>query len=187
MNLGVMLRRAAYCLTAAAAVITTPGTAAAQEARSLLPHPATQTSAQIIANATDVHPATLYILAARLMREGRMEEAVRWFYIGQLRYRFHLASDPATGANDQPLFSALSESVGRPINEYAFGDVDAAVSQIDAALAWDAEHPNNFTSKERYADELAEVRAGLQTLRDDMVARKAIIREMRTSNGPENP
>ncbi|MFV0625436.1 hypothetical protein ACBY01_15685 [Sphingomonas sp. ac-8] len=148
--------------------------------------PAKQTPAQIIAQAESAHPATLYFLATKLMGEGRMDEAVRWFYIGQLRYRFHLASRPATLANDQPLFSALSESVGRPINEYAFGDVDAAVAEIDAALAWDAAHPNGFTSKERYSSELAEVRAGLQKLRDDMVARKDQIRETRTRNGLAN-
>lgn len=115
-----------------------------------------------------------------------MDDAVRWFYIGQLHYRFHLATRPATLANDQPLFSALSESVGRPINEYAFGHVDAAVAQIDAALTWDEAHPNSFTAKARYAKELADTRAGLQRLRDDMAARKNLIRETRTRNGLEN-
>ncbi|WP_294443289.1 hypothetical protein [uncultured Sphingomonas sp.] len=163
---------------------TTAGSA--QENKMTLSDPAKQTPSQIMADAENVHPAALYILAAKLMAEGRMDEAVRWFYIGQLRYRFHLASKPVTLPNDQPLFSALSESVGRPINEYAFGDVDAAIGQIDAALAWDARHPNNFTSKERYATELAQVRAGLQSLRDDMAARKDEIRETRKRNGLEN-
>ena len=158
----------------------------AQETNEMSADPAKQTPAQIIAQAESLHPATLYVLATKLMGEGRMDEAVRWFYIGQLRYRFHLASKPATIANDQPLFTALSESVGRPINEYAFGDVDAAVAEIDAALAWDAAHPNNFTSKERYASELVKVREGLQKLRDDMVARKDEIRETRARNGLEN-
>lgn len=146
-----------------------------------------QTPGQIIAQAQAVHPATLYILASRLMAEGRKDDAVRWFYIGQLRYRFHLATNPASMPEDLTLFSALSESVGRPINEYAFRDVDAAVAQIDAALAWDATHPNSFTSKERYAAELSEVRAGLQELRNDMAANKDHIRETRTRNGLENP
>ncbi|MGE4323176.1 MAG: hypothetical protein AB7E60_09130 [Sphingobium sp.] len=169
-----------------ALTLTAPTACAAEEKPSMPADPATQTPAQIMAEAENVHPASLYILATKLMKEGRMDEAVRWFYIGQIRYRFHLASRPATIANDQPLFSALSESVGRPINEYAFGDVDAAVAQIDAALAWDAAHPNGFTSKERYAGELAEVRGGLQKLRDDMVVRKEEIRETRTRNGLEN-
>jgi len=169
-----------------ALVLALPPACAAEENQSMSADPANQTPAQIIAEAENVHPATLYILATKLMAEGRMNDAVRWFYIGQLRYRFHLASKPAAIANDQPLFSALSESVGRPINEYAFGDVDAAVAQIDAALAWDAEHPNTFTSKDRHAAELAEVRGGLQKMRDDMVARKDEIRETRTRNGLEN-
>lgn len=167
-------------------VMTASSACTAQETQPVPADPAQQTPAQIIEQAETVHPATLYVLASKLMAEGRMDDAVRWFYIGQLRYRFHLATDPATMAEDQPLFSALSESVGRPINEYAFGDVDAAVAQIDAALAWDAAHPNSFTSKERYARELAETRTGLQRLRDDMMARKEEIRETRTRNGLEN-
>ncbi|MDF2603583.1 hypothetical protein [Sphingomonas sp.] len=152
----------------------------------MTPDPAKQTPSQIIAQAENVHPAGLYILSAKLMGEGRMDDAVRWFYIGQLRYRFHLAASPASRVSDQPLFSALSESVGRPINEYAFGDVDAAVAHIEAALAWDAAHPNHFTSKKQNPKELADVRAGLQRLRDDMLARKEEIRETRTSNGLPN-
>lgn len=169
-----------------ALLLALPTACVAEDEQSMPADPAKQTPAQIIAQAERVRPATLYILATKLMGEGRMDDAVRWFYIGQLRYRFHLASRPATLANDQSLFSALSESVGRPINEYAFGDVDAAVAQIDAALAWDAAHPNSFTSKERYSGELAEVRTGLQKLRDDMVARRDEIREARTRNGLEN-
>jgi len=167
-------------------LLTAPVAGVAQDERSMPPDPAKQTPSEIIAQAENVHPATLYILSAKLMREGRMDDAVRWFYIGQLRYRFHLATKPTTMANDQPLFSALSESVGRPINEYAFGDVDAAVAEIDAALAWDAAHPNAFTSKQRYSKELADVRSGLQRLRDDMLARKQEIRETRTRNGLPN-
>lgn len=173
-------------LLLSALALSLPTACTAQERQSQPLDPGNQTPAQIIAQADSVHPATLYILASKLMGEGRMDDAVRWFYIGQLRYRFHLATNPPSIADDQTLFSALSESVGRPINEYAFGDVDAAVAQIDAALAWDAAHPNNFTSKERYARELAEMRTGLQELRNDMMANKEYIRETRTRNGLEN-
>eukprot|EP01113_Clastostelium_recurvatum_P043806 TRINITY_DN7305_c0_g2_i1.p1 TRINITY_DN7305_c0_g2~~TRINITY_DN7305_c0_g2_i1.p1 ORF type:complete len:143 (+),score=16.38 TRINITY_DN7305_c0_g2_i1:62-430(+) len=105
---------------------------------------------RLIAEAEVLHPAALYTLAAKLLREGRPDEAVLWFYIGQIRYRFMLAVENITargGATEgQPrmmmgrpsdgaiLFSALSESVGRPINEYAFGEVDKAVEQINSSL-----------------------------------------------------
>lgn len=144
------------------------------------------TPEQIIAHAERAHPADLYMLAARLMAAGRKDEAVRWFYIGQLRYRYHLLAQPSGAADAGALFAALSESVGRPINEYAFGDVDAATAAIDAALAWDAAHANRLTPKDRYPVQLAETRAGLIALRDDMRARKQEIRESRTRNGLEN-
>ncbi len=147
---------------------------------------ARQTPAQIMAEAPNLHPAALYILASKLLAEGRPDEAVRWFYIGQIRYRYHLMSDPAIVGNDQPLFSAMNESIGRPINEYAFGDVDAAVAEIDAALAWDDANPNNFTPKDRNPEKLAELRTGLKAMRDDMLANREMIRETRTRNGLEN-
>lgn len=176
-----------YLTALFSALALTMSAACAAEEKQVMPtDPAQQTPEQIIAEAETVHPAGLYILATKLMAEGRMDDAVRWFYIGQLRYRFLLAAQPERLADNQPLFSALSESVGRPLNEYAFGDVDAAVAHIDAALAWDAAHANGVTSKERHAQELAQVRAGLQKLRDDMIAGKNEIRETRTRNGLVN-
>lgn len=147
---------------------------------------AQQTPEQIIAGAESAHPAALYVLASKLMRAERLDEAVRWLYVGQLRYRFHLATDPPNATDERVLFSALSESVGRPLNEYAFGDVDRAVREIDAALAWDAAHANNFTSKSAYPQQFANTREGLKGLRDDMLARRQEIRETRTRNGLPN-
>ena len=40
------------------------------------------------------HPAGYYRRAADLMRAGRRDEAVFVFYLGQLRYRTHLAARP---------------------------------------------------------------------------------------------
>ncbi len=147
-----------------------------------------ETPEQMIARAETLHPASLYQLAAQLLGvKGRADEAVKWFYIGQLRYRFHLAATrQASGANDRILFSALNESVGRPINEYAFGDVDSALAQIDEALLWDAAHDNHLTSKTRHAEKWAEIRQGLSDLSDSMLAKKEEIRRTRTKNGLPN-
>ncbi|MFC4256463.1 hypothetical protein GRI97_09950 [Altererythrobacter xixiisoli] len=176
------------CLAALAGtvLISLSAACAAEEQPTEQLDPDTQTVDEIIEQADKVHPATLYQLAGQLMAQGRRDEAVKWFYVGQLRYRFLLAANPSARAKDEPLFASLSESVGRPVNEYAFGDVDAAVKEIDAALAWDAANPNAITPKDGHAAELAELRAGLQKMRDDMVAQKDLIRETRTRNGLEN-
>lgn len=148
----------------------------------------TMSSEQIVAEAERLHPSALYVLAGRLFQEdGRQDEAVEWFYIGQLRYRVHLAANPGEPSDADPvLFAALSESVGRPLNEYAGGDVDEWVASIDRALAWDEAHDNQFTSKTEHAAEYAEVREGLVKLRDNLVERKDEIRKTREQNGLPN-
>ncbi len=168
----------------AAAMLTLGGTAmASPSGQAAVPPPD-----QSLARAEALHPAELYRVAAQLLGQpDRADEAVMWFYVGQIRYRFLLAATkPPAGANDRVLFSALSESVGRPVNAYAFGDVDAAVAQIDAALAWDAAHDNRLTAKAAFPKEWEEVRQGLRALRDKMLAGKDEIRETRRRNGLAN-
>ena len=46
---------------------------------------------------------------------------------------------------DPALFASLSEVVGRPINEYAFGDIPALAATIDRVLAWHAANDDPFT------------------------------------------
>ena len=46
---------------------------------------------------------------------------------------------------DPALFASLSEVVGRPLNEYAFGDIPALARTIEAVLAYGAADPDRFT------------------------------------------
>jgi hypothetical protein len=140
----------------------------------------------IIADAQNVHPVTLYVLTSKLMAVGRLEEMVQWYYVAQLRLHYYILSNPDDASNARVLFSALTESVGRPVNEYAYGDVDAAVRQIRAALAWDAAHPNGVTPKHASPEQLTDLRAALEAQCEDMLARKDEIRETRSRNGLEN-
>jgi len=48
------------------------------------------------------------------------------------------------------MFSSLSEEVGGPINEYAFGDIRRLANIIDAVIAWDRSHPNQLTPHEKH-------------------------------------
>ena len=89
------------------------------------------------------HPSTYYILAQKLFETGKKDDAVFWFYAGQLRYRFYLMANPKLEPSGDPaLFASLSEVVGRPINEYAFGDLKALPATLDKVLAWDEKTPN---------------------------------------------
>jgi hypothetical protein len=130
------------------------------------------------------HPAAYYVLARRLFEEGKKDEAVFWFYTGQIRFRSRLLSYPNLPKDGEPaVFSSLSEMVGRPLNEYAFGDIPKLATIIDRALAWDEAHVDPHAPKGRVRDG---VRSGLAKMKTDIVARADEIRATRTQNGLEN-
>lgn len=133
------------------------------------------------------HPATYYVLAAKLFEGGEKDDAVFWFYAGQLRYRFHLMANPSLEPSGDPaLFSSLSETIGRPVNEYAFGDLDTLVATFDRVLDWDEKTPNGFTSKTSSAKAWKDTREGLGGLRTYVAENGDTIRKQRTENGLEN-
>lgn len=133
------------------------------------------------------HPASYYLYAGRLFREGNKDDAVFWFYAGQLRYRFHLKANPKLEPSGDPaLFSSLSATLGQTINEYAGGNVKNWIKAIDRALKWDADTSNRFTSKTKFASIYEENRAGLKTMRDQWESQADQIREQRKKAGLEN-
>jgi len=133
------------------------------------------------------HPSAYYILAAKLFNEGERDDAVFWFYTGQLRYRTLLGCKPDLAPDQDPaLFASLNETVGRPLNGYAFGDVDELGTTIEDVLEWDAEHPNGYVSKAECEQILTAERAGLGELREMITEKADEIRKQREENGLEN-
>mgnify|MGYP000869253708 FL=1 len=146
----------------------------------------TMSTAQIEAEAASLHPAALYVLASRLLAEGKGQQAANWMYAGQLRYRFMIAAKGEAARDDRILFSALTEQVGRPVNEYIAGDPDEWIAAMRWALEWDAATDNAVTSKTEFAVQLAEIRAGLADLIAKVDSSRDEIREQRAANGLEN-
>jgi hypothetical protein len=134
------------------------------------------------------HPATYYEYAATLFGAGEKDAAVFWFYAGQLRFRIHLTCHQLElkPDGDPALLASLNESVGRMINEYAFGDPPALAATIEAVLAWDEATPNGFTSKSECADAVSGQRTGLSDLRTYVLTHPDEIRGAREGNGLEN-
>lgn len=133
------------------------------------------------------HPAGYYRRAADLMRAGRRDEAVFVFYLGQLRYRTHLAARPDLPRDRDPaLFASLSEVVGRPVNEYAFGDIPALDRTLKAVMAYDAANPDRFTSPTEFPQASRTVRTGMEQFRAQIVAQRETIRTQRQANGLPN-
>jgi hypothetical protein len=150
--------------------------------------PETGTSSRTAGNGKDMesqHPAAYYKLAASLFKNAATkDEAVFWFYAGQLRYRYHLAANPGLPPSGDPaLFASLSEVVGRPINEYAGADPDRWAAVIDEALKWDAAHDNSFTPKTKAPKAYHDIRAGLEKMRDTVKSTKAEILAARKKHG----
>jgi len=133
------------------------------------------------------HPATYYILAQKLFESGKKDEAVFWFYVGQLRYRFHLLANPNLEPSGDPaLFASFSEVIGRPINEYAFGDLKALDATLEKVLAWDEATGNGFTSTKAHKAEWVKTREGLKGLRQQVMDNGNSIRAQRKANGLPN-
>lgn len=141
---------------------------------------------EIIEQAPSLHPAALYVLSARLLGEGKGQEAANWMYAGQLRYRFMIAVLGDAGQNERTLFSALTEQVGRPVNEYIAGDPDEWIAAMQWALDWDAANDNFVTSKTEHEPALGEIREGLEALITQVDENRDTIREQREENGLPN-
>jgi hypothetical protein len=133
------------------------------------------------------HPAEYYRKAAELLKGGRKDDAVFIFYLGQLRYRTHLAARPELPKSGDPaLFGSLSEVVGRPINEYAFGDMPRLLMTIDEVMAFDRGNPDRFTSPAEFPEAHKRIRDGMQGFRRQMEAQASDIKRQRAANGLEN-
>ena len=132
----------------------------------------------------DQHPAFYYTLAARLFAVNRRDEAVFWFYAGQLRYRIRLSCHPNLRPDIEPaLFGSLQETVGRPLNEYAGADPAAWAAALERVLAWDLATRNGFEPKAACAAAIARQREGMGQLIARLRADPDAIRRLRAANG----
>jgi hypothetical protein len=89
------------------------------------------------------HWVTFYFAAEKMFAAGERDEAVRWFYVGQLRGRTVAALDPGASRS---VVDALQHIVGQPVNEYAGANKAGMVAAIDWAAAWDRDHPLRMES-----------------------------------------
>jgi len=156
-------------LIAAALILLGPPLAFAEE-------PALPPGAETAGNAL---PSEIMLRAAPLMQAGNGDEATFWFYAGQLRWRSRLSGGPAQDPTGEP---ALFETLGPPVNNWAFGDIPKLQRTIEAVLLWDAHYPDS--SLDPVVHE--RMRAGLRDLRDQIGREADMIRAERASRGLEN-
>ncbi|MCJ2165929.1 MULTISPECIES: hypothetical protein [unclassified Pseudodesulfovibrio] len=133
------------------------------------------------------HPANYFTLAAKLFSEGKKQEGVKWFYVGQIRYRAYLQANPSLKPSEDPaLFSSLMYSVGTPLNEYIGGDIDEWIATIDEAVQWHNNNPDYFLDKDKNEEVYESVLSGVEKLKKHIVDNQDSIRKKRVENGLEN-
>lgn len=175
-----MLRKITLVLLTLVVAIAAQGSDPADDATKKTPE-------QLKKGIENQHPATYYILAQKLFASGKKDEAVFWFYAGQLRYRFHMLANPNLDPSGDPaLFASFSEVIGRPINEYAFGDLKALDATLENVLAWDEATANGFTSTKANKAEWLKTREGLKGMRKQVMDSAESIRAQRKANGLPN-
>lgn len=146
----------------------------------------------------DHHWVAFYEAAGKLFAQGRKDEAVKWYYAGQIRGRVAAGLDPDPSRNNA-LLSSLNYGLGKPINEYAGSDLSNWVKQIDAAMAWDQQHPlpndpaavigisDVAWDSANFQAVYAQVRSGLKSMRDELATTDpAEFRRQREANGLKN-
>jgi hypothetical protein len=138
----------------------------------------------IEANLPDSPPAMAMAYSMKLFKANRKDQAVIWYYVGQLRYRFHILSNPPSDAEAAQL-EQVNGTFGPAISDWAGRNVRYWTEQIDHALDWDAKQPNATTSKEAHAKELDQARQELVALRDKLRRSENEIRAQRQARGLE--
>jgi hypothetical protein len=128
-------------------------------------------------------PTAAFELTKRLWEAGRKDDAVFFFYLGQLRFRAHLLANPSSDPSSQrALFDALMAALGPPINQYAFGDIPGLIATIDRVIVWDDGHADDYATRTARDD----IKAGLRKMRDDVIAQQDDIRRKRSEKGLPN-
>ena len=146
----------------------------------------TMSTAELKKEAQLLHPVGFYILAKKLFDEGEKDEAIFWFYVGSIRYRYFLYSvgdDPFHPENE--LFEQVQFEIGGLVLDYAGGDPEFWAEQVEQASIWDDKHLNFFYPKKRNPEALAEVRANMQKLKTKLLDEKEDIIRQRIENGAE--
>lgn len=159
------------------------GPSAATGANDSASQPPSQSVEALAADIQREPPSAAFETTKALWEAGRRDDAVFFFYLGQLRFRARLLTNPKLDPSGEPaLFNALMAMMGPPINQYAFGDIQKLVATIERVIAWDDNHADDYASSAARES----VKAGLRKMRDDVIAQQDEIRRTRSEKGLPN-
>lgn len=164
----------------------TPPTPVGDRMKSCDPQVAIAAVEEIISKqATLKDPLLLFTAAATLFQHGKKDEAVFWFYAAQLRTRYQLAFE--NGDRGQ-LLAIMLMTIGTPINNYAFQNVENLRRILGRVLEWDKTAPNSFRERphsEAEEQKISAIYAGMHDLQVKIVAEKADLEAKARKTAPE--
>jgi hypothetical protein len=87
-------------------------------------------------------PPVFYFLSSILFSEKKKDDAMFWFYAGQLRGRIdaNICADKSAAG----VIGALNDKFGTPINRYAFKDIPKLTNTVEKVLAWEEKTPCDY-------------------------------------------
>jgi len=126
------------------------------------------------------HWTDFYGAAAEPFKEGKINDAALLFYLGQLRYRYYVASHTKEETvADRTAFASLHRVFGADINYELGEDIDNYIKILEAVIEWAEANDYKFYSKKKDPDKYEEILNGLKELRQHFIDNKDSIIEER--------
>ena len=158
---GVLL----FCVALAAPAWTEPPRLADRLA-SKDPAVARAAVTEALADADHADPLVLMLAASRHLEFGPAEEAIVWFYAGQLRARY---SPLLTGERSQQV-TISTVTLGEGINAHGMRDIVKMIELIARAMQWDEKTYDAWAKANKLDPDSAELLQRRAAARDGLVA-----------------
>jgi len=116
-----------------------------------------------------IHPASYFILSAKLYDEQKFDEAIVFLYVAQIRYKAYLTVYPNLDPSGDPaLFSSLLNDIGQMVNGYAGKDILNWIVQIENAKKWHDENKYTPIPQNMYGEYYKEILNGLDEMIEEL-------------------
>ncbi len=117
----------------------------------------------------DKHPSNYLTLASELLKRNKFDEAAFWYYVGRIRYKAYLRSQPdLIGSEESAFFAAMDMGLGYSINPYLREDKNRLVKIVSKSLKWHKKKQNGFTPKSKFSGIYKEIENDLESFLNDV-------------------
>ena len=100
---------------------------------------------RVTRNPGSYNPAVLYALSDALFRSNKKDDAIYWFYLGQLRARSD--ANKALDASAKQAVGVLNQRYGTQINQYSFKDTARLRLTVAKVILTDQSIPRDYDAR----------------------------------------